>query len=471
MDMAERGIYCNRTLNLRSIRAIGYDMDYTLVHYNVDEWEGQAYAHLQAKLVARGWPVGHLRYDPTRVIRGLVIDTELGNTIKINRFGYVKTAHHGTQELDYQDTRRAYARTIVDLSEPRWRFLNTLFALSEACMLAQVIDMFDDGRIEDPEVHTYRDMYLAVRGALDAAHFEGALKAEIMADPERYVELDERMPMALLDQKMAGKRLVLITNSEWSYTKFMMAYAFDRFLPGDMTWRDLFEVSVVSSRKPVFFTHNEPVYLVADEERGLLEPCRQMERGKVYHGGSARRVEDYLGVSGAHILYVGDHVFTDVHVSKQILRWRTALILRELEIEIGAVRQSVELQREITEKMALKVRLEDEFSEIRLDLQRIREGYGPRSDADPEVLKAELARRREELVALDATIAPLVIRDSTSFNPHWGHLLRAGNDKAHLTRQIEGYADIYTSRVSNFLPYTPFMFFRASRGSLPHDQV
>lgn len=30
-----RGIFCSRTLNLRSISAIGYDMDYTLMHYNV----------------------------------------------------------------------------------------------------------------------------------------------------------------------------------------------------------------------------------------------------------------------------------------------------------------------------------------------------------------------------------------------------------------------------------------------------
>lgn len=29
------GIFCSRTLNLRSISAIGYDMDYTLMHYNV----------------------------------------------------------------------------------------------------------------------------------------------------------------------------------------------------------------------------------------------------------------------------------------------------------------------------------------------------------------------------------------------------------------------------------------------------
>jgi hypothetical protein len=34
-----RGLYCNRTLNLRALRAIGYDMDYTLVHYQVEAWE------------------------------------------------------------------------------------------------------------------------------------------------------------------------------------------------------------------------------------------------------------------------------------------------------------------------------------------------------------------------------------------------------------------------------------------------
>jgi hypothetical protein len=36
----------------------------------------------------------------------------------------------------------------------------------------------------------------------------------------------------------------------------------------------------------------------------------------------------------------------------------------------------------------------------------------------------------------------------------WGYLSRAGlNDKSQLTRQIEKYADVYTSRVSNLLRY------------------
>lgn len=45
----------------------------------------------------------------------------------------------------------------------------------------------------------------------------------------------------------AGKKLLLITNSDYHYTNKMMNHAFNRFLPNDVGWRDLFEmVSCVS---------------------------------------------------------------------------------------------------------------------------------------------------------------------------------------------------------------------------------
>lgn len=45
-------------------------------------------------------------------------------------------------------------------------------------------------------------------------------------------------------------------------------------------------------------------------------------------------VENSLGIHGDEILYVGDHIYTDVSQSKLHLRWRTALICRELEEEV-----------------------------------------------------------------------------------------------------------------------------------------
>src|SRR5512145_2261578 len=93
---AQRRIYCNRTLNLRPVKAVGFDMDYTLVHYRVEEWETGAYEHARRNLMRRGWPVEHLTFDPEFVTLGLVLDLELGNIVKANRFGYVTRACHGT---------------------------------------------------------------------------------------------------------------------------------------------------------------------------------------------------------------------------------------------------------------------------------------------------------------------------------------------------------------------------------------
>lgn len=120
VSISHRGIFCNRTLNLRSIAAIGYDMDYTLVHYDIHQWERRAYEYLQQKLVDQGWPLSDLRFDPTAVVRGLIIDTELGNILKANRFGYVKRARHGTVPMNLTVQRELYGRIIIDLSESRW---------------------------------------------------------------------------------------------------------------------------------------------------------------------------------------------------------------------------------------------------------------------------------------------------------------------------------------------------------------
>jgi HAD superfamily 5'-nucleotidase-like hydrolase len=462
-----RGIYCNRTLNLRGIRAIGYDMDYTLIHYRTDEWERRAYEHLQRRLAARGFPVADLAFDPAFVIRGLVIDRELGNVVKANRFGYVKRAFHGTRPLDYDEQRRVYSRTIVDLSERRWVFLNTLFSLSEACMYARLVDLLDARQL--PEVLGYDSLYERVRGALDAAHMEGSLKAEIVADPDRFVELDPETPLALLDQRHAGKKLLLITNSEWEYTVAMMGYAFDRFLPSGKAWRDLFDLVIVGARKPEFFSVKSPIFEVTSDD-GLLRPLvGALRDGGAYLGGHAGLVERHLGASGDEILYVGDHIYGDVRMSKSVLRWRTALILRELEDEIVALDARRVEQSKLAALMVEKERLELQHWRARLAVVRARDGYGPAPRAPEASLVEHMAELRTRLAALDAEIAPLAKAASEVVSPLWGPLLRAGNDKSHLARQIERSADVYTSRVSNFLLHTPFVYLRSPRGSLPHD--
>lgn len=464
-----RRVFCNRTLNLRAIRAVGYDMDYTLVHYHVTEWERRAYEHVRAKFLAQGWPVADLEFDPDQVIRGLVLDVEHGNVLKANRFGFVKRATHGTRELTYEELRATYSRTIVDLAEPRWVFLNTLFSLSEGCIYAQLVDRLDRGVVPGPM--GYRELYQQVKDNLDRAHVEGELKREVVADPARYVAVDPETPLALLDQKHAGKRLLLITNSDFGYTQAMMSLAFDPLLPAGTGWRSLFDLVIVGARKPDFFTGQAPFLEVVTPD-GLMRPAYgELQPGGAYFGGSASRLERALGVSGDEILYVGDHMFGDVHVTKRVLRWRTALILRELEAEVEAIHAFGATEAILATRMQEKEALEATQAQLRVELQRKRAGYGPKVDDSDEELERQMHELRARLVALDAEIAPLARAAVAVLNPRWGLLTRAGNDKSHLARQIERYADIYTSRVSNLLYATPFVYLRSRRGSLPHDPI
>ncbi|MEO8084026.1 MAG: HAD-IG family 5'-nucleotidase [Ardenticatenales bacterium] len=485
LPSVERRVFCNRTLNLRKIRAIGYDMDYTLVHYNVEAWERAAYEHMQRKLIARGWPVEHLRFDPSVVIRGLMVDRELGNLIKANRFGYVKHASHGLRRLSTIEKNRLYARTVVSPGDARYRLLDTLFSISEGVMFAQATELLDARLL--PEVMGFVELYDAVRGALDRAHIEGELKAEIMAHPERYVELDPAVPMTLREQQLAGHALVLITNSDFAYTRFMMAYAFDRFLPAGTTWRDLFRLVIVSARKPEFFGNDRlPIFEVVTED-GLLRTCPSgITSDGVYVGGHAAMVERHLGLDGSDILYIGDHMYGDVTVSKAVRRWRTALILRELEDEIVALSAFRSDQRTLMGRVAQKERLEHELSVLRLRLQDARAAAGlpaatlgslgrrtsgDEAAAPPAIAarEAELKALRARIVALDATIDPLAHAAEQIGNVRWGPTMRTGADKSYLARQLERHADIYTARVSNFRLATPFAYFRAPYGSLPHD--
>jgi HAD superfamily 5'-nucleotidase-like hydrolase len=463
----ERNIFTNRTLNMSSIQAIGYDMDYTLIHYDVKCWERAMYEYLKRKLLELGWSVGNLQYVPGMIIRGLVLDKKLGNIVKPNRFGYVKRAVHGTKPLDFDTMRKVYSRSTVDIREDRWLLLTTLFDIPVAVMYSQLVDKLD--RNEIPEVMGYADLAERIISNLDAAYAEGMLKHEILKDPARYVVKDTEISLTLLDQKYSDKKLLLITNSEWEFVSGIMAYTFDTQLQNGMTWRDLFDIIIVSADKPNFFLRDQPAFEVVTEE-GLLRPViGSLKEGCIYVGGHAKLVEEAFRLQGSQIMYIGDHVESDVHVTKSILRWRTGLVLRELEEELACLYEFRDRQDELTLMMDEKANLEREQFRLKLYIQRIQRGYGPESTWPLEELNNQMKDLTQKISTLDERIKPLAKEAQEIFNPRWGLLTRAGFDKSYLARQLEGYADIYMSRVSNLLYQTPFAYLRSTRSSLPHD--
>ena len=458
-----RGIFANRTLNLRSIRTIGYDLDYTLVHYRPEEWEGAAYEHARKRLSERGWPVHDLSFDPDMVIQGLTIDLELGNIVKATRFGYVIRAAHGTRMLDHSEVRRTYAGQPVELANPRFVFLNTLFSLSEAVLFSQVVDLADAGKI--PEIVGYEGLYRIIRGELETTHMDGTVKSDVLADPERFIVPDPDVVGTLRDQRDAGKELMLITNSEWGYAKRVMELAVGAHLEPGESWRDLFDAVIVSANKPTFFETDIPLFRVVDEDAATLKPhLGPIERGAVYYGGCAPQVEESLGRSGNEILYIGDHLFGDIHVSKATLRWRTGLVIRELEPELDAVEDFRETSERIATLMQEKIHMERIVAAARAERLRTERRGG---DATP--INEAIRQHTAAIAELDERIGPMAAAGSELSNERWGLLMRSGLDKSLFARQVERHADVYTSRVANFGAATPYAMLRQIRSDLPHD--
>ncbi len=81
-----------------------------------------------------------------------------------------------------------------------------------------------------------------------------------------------------------------------------------------------------------------------------------------------------------------------------------------------------------------------------------------------ERLRARAARdRRRSTAAVEGEI-------DDAFNPHWGPLFREGYEVSKFGEQVEAYACVYTSRVSNFRFYSPMQYFRGPRDRMPHER-
>lgn len=87
---------------------------------------------------------------PELAIRGLILDKKLGNLVKVDRFGFVKRAMHGTRMLNPREMYKAYGRELVKYADTsRWKFINTLFSISEAVLFSQLVDRLDSGYLPE----------------------------------------------------------------------------------------------------------------------------------------------------------------------------------------------------------------------------------------------------------------------------------------------------------------------------------
>ena len=229
-----RSVFANRTLSLASITAIGFDSDYTLTSYVPETFEKLAHAETVEKLITKfGYPDQPLRslsFDPNLMVRGLVIDKELGNILKCDRHKYIKLAYHGFSPLSRDERMQTYNSADKPLesfeSSSRFAMVDTLFSLAEAHLFMSLVELKDQGKLESIS-KTYAELYRDSRAAVDLAHRDGSIKRKIAADPSKYIFPDPLLGKTLKTLRQSGKKIFLATNSFFDFTHVVLNYVLE----------------------------------------------------------------------------------------------------------------------------------------------------------------------------------------------------------------------------------------------------
>ncbi|KAL1170313.1 hypothetical protein V6Z11_A05G204600 [Gossypium hirsutum] len=452
---------------MRNIVAIGFDMDYTLAQYKPETFESLAYEGTVRKLVYDlGYPQELLEwtFDWKYMVRGLVLDKKRGNILKMDRHKYVKVAYHGFRELSKEDKVGTYGNTFIrdSFDEPDYALIDTLFSLAEAYLFAQLVDLRDNNPGKVPEGADYRRMYKDVRAAVDLCHRDGTLKQVVAKDPK----------------------------SLWDYTNIVMNFlcawhTLDGGITCKFDWLQYFDVVITGSAKPGFFLEdNRANIFEVEPESGMLlntdngTPMPQVgstspkmlpkglnKRYRVFQGGSVGHLHKLLSIeSSTQVLYVGDHIYGDILRSKKVLGWRTMLVVPELEREVELLWELRDTRKQLRLLRNERDLVEDRVHHLKWSLKF--ESLGDDEKQNMISSLGELESQRDQ-VRLAHQQAQGDYHQK--FHKTWGQLMKTGYQNSRFAHQVERFACLYTSQVSNLSLYSPDKCYRPSEDFMPHE--
>jgi hypothetical protein len=156
------------------------------------------------------------------------------------------------------------------------------------------------------------------------------------------------------------------------------------------------------------------------------------------------------------------------------------MIVQEIEDEITYTDARAEEITRLSELELARARLDDEVNQRKGQLnalERRMEGNGLSEDGRTKLEeerrrhKYELERLRRGLRQANEVGDQLEADIEAGFNRYWGLLFKEGHENSRFGEQVEKYACLYTSRVSNLLHYSPMQYFRSPRDLMAHERA
>lgn len=451
-------VFVNRILNMKKIKYIGLDMDHTLIRYKTKNFEALVYQRIIDELINnKKYPqsIKKFKFIFPDAIRGLIVDSKNGNILKLSRYGAIRQSLHGTKKIDYADQKQFYRSVYVDLSDPNYMAIDTSFSIAFCVLYSQLIDLKDELPHEMP---SYNTIALDVLNSVDKVHADGSLKHYISQHLDDFVIKDPNVVEGLKRFIRHGKKIFILTNSEYYYTKLLLDYALGPFLDKGESWQDLFEYTITLANKPRFFYDKLRFLKINPANGNMMNIVGSITPG-IYQGGNASKFTDDLDLMGDEILYIGDHIYGDILRLKKDCNWRTALVVEELGEEIAAQKKALPIEKEIAVAMTIKKQLEQDY--INTHTQCI--------ENETNLNDTHLNELQIQISTIDQKISKLLLDQQQLYNPKWDRVFRAGAEESYFAHQVDRYACIYMEKLSDLLEHSPLTYFRANRRLLAHD--
>ncbi|KAK1131305.1 hypothetical protein K0M31_017592 [Melipona bicolor] len=342
---------------------IGFDLDNTLLHYNVTNMVHLIYETLANYLVTeRGYDSKHLLKpledkDLDFIQKGLFLDFERGNILKINANGIIQRACHGTNLLSIEKIKEIYPEQRWEATDAfcndmlstwngplsmKMRSLLDNFDIASSLIFARLIDAFDKeqgGPLN--EYNIWPDMLDGFIEMFNRDHFKidrGYFFPSLRENPDKYMHKCTARTITWLQELKKHCTTFLITGSNVDFVDFTATYALGE------DWQSLFDIVICYAKKPAFFTEKRPFFNVVNKEEGNIIESKDLKRGGIYSQGNWKELAEFLenisGKQNPRYLYVGDNLLQDIYVPNSYVQCDTVAVIEE-QMSEGMVQQKL----------------------------------------------------------------------------------------------------------------------------------
>ncbi|XP_044172224.1 LOW QUALITY PROTEIN: 5'-nucleotidase domain-containing protein 2-like [Acropora millepora] len=502
----EQAMFANNELGMRHnfIDVYGFDYDYTLALYT-NAMHFLIYDLAVKELInTYGYPQGivdDMKYDPDFAIRGLHFDTcnERGNRSSRRK----EPGPHwweGHVGFCLKGPRRTMHQMIDLFSYPEMVLLSSVIEVT-TCMVYMNVKV---------KLLLFFLFFRPWQQAVQNVHRSGKLYQTVMNDIDTYLKRSPLLGELLHSLGSSGKMLFLITNSGFEFVKKGMDHMlgkgwrdlFDIIITqarkpsfyhqpasrpfrcmdtrlhrptwqkvsalckGQVYMESLTTIVIIQSRSSQARIETNQSQSTKCQDESIRDPIqtqfsdrRSTQRTTLRINflvickliislahGNIDQFMNFTGWFGPNVLYLGDHVYSDLRDPVLHHGWRTGAIIPELEAEIRTS-NSADFQHSVMWLSSLQ--------DLIIQLKSL--PISPRQRELKEEWKQERRDLRWKLKAL--------------FNPRFGSVFRTYNNSTYFTRRLVRFADLYMSSVENLLRYPSNYTFYPRRIALPHEAV